>query len=175
MIRNALRAVLVIFVGFMACGICLSLRPGKTTAPPGPPAPNLATATTGAPGGTAQAAKKTQQPRREPKRQTESIGAEQLIADYHRNEVAADGRYKGRTFLVSGAVDTIGKDFVGSAYLTLGGDGFQNVRCDLGRSLQPEVAQLQPGDPVVVSGEVTGMILGSPMLSSCSLRTVPRR
>ncbi len=39
-----------------------------------------------------------------------SVSAKQLFADYQANEVRADDRYKGRALLVSGRVDSIGKD-----------------------------------------------------------------
>jgi tRNA_anti-like len=47
------------------------------------------------------------------------LTAEQLFAAYAGNEVAADASYKGKTVVLRGVVQSIGKDILGAPYLAL--------------------------------------------------------
>lgn len=45
------------------------------------------------------------------------VFAPDLVAAYKANEVAADARYKDKTIAVTGDVESIGKDLIGSPYV----------------------------------------------------------
>jgi len=47
------------------------------------------------------------------------IEASDLVAAYVANELAADAKFKGNSYIISGTVDDIGKDIMGTAYVTL--------------------------------------------------------
>jgi hypothetical protein len=57
--------------------------------------------------------------------------ARQYEADYDRNEIAADKKFKGKKILLSGIVDSIDKDFKGDGVLTLRGSGLKGVHAQL--------------------------------------------
>lgn len=49
------------------------------------------------------------------------VSAQQLAQAYDRNTVAADQQFKGKTFKVTGVVDSINTDLFGNPYVTLRG------------------------------------------------------
>jgi hypothetical protein len=53
-----------------------------------------------------------------------TLSANQLVKDYEANEVAADAKYKGLIVIVSGSIESIGKDIMDQAYVVIGGQGF---------------------------------------------------
>jgi len=99
-----------------------------------------------------------------------SVSAEQLIRDYHANEVSADERYKDKACAVTGVIETIAKDFMDDPYVTLHGDGALGmVRCEFGKSQQSILGRLSQGQRVIITGKCTGMVIGSVGLKDCRL------
>lgn len=110
--------------------------------------------------------------------------ASKIYSDYKSNEVAADKKYKGQYFFVSGTLSAISKDFTGDPYITLAADGygFMTVRADmfpeqLDKSASAEniktvpvidrVAELQSGQRVVLGCKGDGFVVMSPILRDC--------
>src|SRR5712692_7720842 len=63
------------------------------------------------------------------------ISAVDLVQFYKNNEVDADQRFKGRTLLVSGVVDAIGKDILSAPYVTIrSSDLFRRVQATFAKS-----------------------------------------
>lgn len=88
--------------------------------------------------------------------------ADDLVALYKQNEVAADESAKGRWLKVSGTVDAIGKDILGTPYVTLRADKAdpsRMVQCMFPSSQAPKLAELKPGQKVIVRGKVSGMMM----------------
>ena len=99
-----------------------------------------------------------------------SIDVLQLSRDYQRNEISADEKYKGKSLLVTGIVDSIGKDFSDKAYVQLSTDNmFMPVMARLQASEMNRASDLNKGQWVIVKCVGGGMIAGSPILSSCSI------
>lgn len=99
-----------------------------------------------------------------------TLTADQLYYDYNANEVSADAKYKGKVVVASGAVQNIGKDVLGSAYIIVGGKGFlDGAQCTFTKAEEPSVARLVKGQRVSVKGEVTGK-MGHVQISKCSLQ-----
>lgn len=96
-----------------------------------------------------------------------------LIDDYKDNEIRGDQRFKGKVVETTGALLSISKDAFGKAFLVLGkGSGFElnGVHCMLiDKSIEP-ASKLSKGGRATVRGTVTGLILGSVVISGCELR-----
>ena len=94
-----------------------------------------------------------------------------LLAVYAENEVRADQMLKGKSLFVKGTVKSIGRDILGTAYLTLdAGKQFVFVQCYFGKSSEDRVAKLNPGDVVVIMGECNGK-LSNVFVKKCELLT----
>ena len=51
------------------------------------------------------------------------VAAAKIFAEYEANEIAADSKYKGKYWSISGTVNDIGKDILDNMYVSLVGDG----------------------------------------------------
>jgi len=102
------------------------------------------------------------------------VSAVDLGAAYKTNEVSADNRYKGKVLRVSGVVDHIAKDILDDPHVILRSqDSFGGVSCSFGRS-DVSIAQLVPGQSVVVRGIGDGYIVGSPRLRRCIIESADK-
>lgn len=97
--------------------------------------------------------------------------AAELFEEYQKNEVAADGRYKGQVLEVSGLVKDIGNDIMNSPYVILG----ENVDNPIGTqalfapSERDGVAELSKGSRVTVRCRGGGKMMNV-ILRDCTLR-----
>jgi len=99
-----------------------------------------------------------------------TVSAVRLFADYDSNEVAADQKYKGKTLLVSGTVNDIGKDIMDTMYVTLVGDGvIGQVQCFFAKSHAGALAGLSKGMNVSVKGRCDGKMMNV-MMKGCTLQ-----
>ena len=85
------------------------------------------------------------------------ISAADLYRAYKANEVAADGAYKGKLLAVSGTVHNVGKDILGTPYVAL--DDALQVQCMFSPDQKAELADLRPGQSVVVEGKCDGFLI----------------
>lgn len=99
------------------------------------------------------------------------VTAQELYSAYEANEVAADAKYKGKVIEVSGVVDTIGKDFLGTPYVTLTSGGryeVWGVQCMFSNKDEPQLAQLSKGETVAVRGKCDGYLVNV-LIKKCIL------
>jgi hypothetical protein len=97
----------------------------------------------------------------EPKFDMYSTAAD-MVAAYKANEVRADARYKDKILLVTGTVDNISKDLLGSPYVTLSGepsDALRGVQASFPRSAEERLAQLRKGQELNVICRAQGLLL----------------
>ncbi len=97
------------------------------------------------------------------------LTADQLIADYDANEISADEKYKGKYVKVTGIVESIGKDILDDAYITMGESDktFSWVQAYFKDNVEiSKAGKLSEGDKVVVIGRVTGGTLNV-LMSDC--------
>jgi aspartyl/asparaginyl-tRNA synthetase len=90
------------------------------------------------------------------------VSAGDLYSEYKANEVAADAQYKGKTVQVTGIVDSIGKDILDTAYVTLTEGGeyeMWGVQCMFAEKYESELAQLSKGQTVTIQGKVEGYLI----------------
>lgn len=97
--------------------------------------------------------------------------AYEITRAYSENTVAADQKFKGERFKVSGVVADINTDFMGAPYITLRGgvNEFMEPQFRFEQSAAPQLAQLKQGDEVTLICIGNGDIAKTPMSESCSL------
>ncbi|MDP1625314.1 MAG: hypothetical protein Q8L64_06160 [bacterium] len=102
---------------------------------------------------------------------TIKVTADQLMNEYNANEISAEAKYKGKVIQVSGTVESIGKDIVGSAYIALrtGGEySISSVQCMFPKSAESALAQVSKEERIVLEGQVSGK-LGNVIVRSCKI------
>lgn len=77
-----------------------------------------------------------------------------ITSDYRNNEVAAENKYKGNTYTVSGTIQDIGLDVADNPYIVLSGE--LHVTFYFLRSEREEIAKLNKGDTIVITGKCDG-------------------
>ena len=92
-----------------------------------------------------------------------------IFKEYDKNSVAADAKFEDKIVVVSGTIQSIGKDIMDTAYLVIGGSGFlDGVQCMLPRGQEGLVARVSKGQYVTLKGKVSGQIMGNVIVNNCS-------
>jgi hypothetical protein len=99
------------------------------------------------------------------------VTAADIAAAYHENTVAADQRFKGKKFKVSGVVGDINTDIMGDPYVTLRGgvNQFMEPQFSFDKSAASDLAKLKKGAKVTLTCVGRGDIAKTPMSDKCSL------
>lgn len=88
------------------------------------------------------------------------VSSKDISAEYDKNEIAADNKYKGKKVKVTGKIDDIGKDFMDESYVTLeGADLFQGVQVYFKSSEESKLGTLEKGSDLTIEGECDGMLI----------------
>lgn len=120
---------------------------------------------------TAAPAAKPQAPAKSAKNTATPVKMTALIAEFDRNQVAAEKKWKGRPIQVSGKISNISTDILGTTFIA-----FQNptdplslttVSCYLDDAEQ--AVSLGKGETHTVVGRVDGQSLGTIMIKDCRL------
>lgn len=98
------------------------------------------------------------------------VSAQQLAQAYDRNTVAADQQFKGKTFKVTGVVDSINTDLFGNPYVTLRGgvNQFMEPQFKLDDAYANYAAGLQSGMRVSLICIGGGDVAKTPMSKDCT-------
>ena len=97
------------------------------------------------------------------------LSANKLFKEYDTNSVAADAKYEDKIVVVSGTIQSIGKDIMDTAYLVIGGTGFlDGVQCMLPTGQEGLVARVSKGQYITLKGKVSGQIMGNVIVNNCS-------
>ena len=102
-----------------------------------------------------------------------TIDADALHAEYDANEVAADGKYKGKVLEVTGTVKEVKKGPFGGQEVELESSRNQflsSVDCEFPDSAQGALAKLRKGQRVSIRGKCKGLLVGSVQLDNCVLK-----
>jgi hypothetical protein len=96
-----------------------------------------------------------------------SVTARNFEADYDANEIAADAKYKGKRFLLSGAIESIDKDFTDQGVLTLRTGSLTGVQAALNQRGMQNADLLQKGDKIDLVCHSAGRVIGSAIANAC--------
>lgn len=89
------------------------------------------------------------------------VTASQLVADYSANEVAADGKYKGKVLEVNGVISSIGKDITDRPYISFTSNNpgsFRGVQCIFEKNQEEQLVTLAKGESISVRGMCDGLM-----------------
>ncbi|MEV5120347.1 hypothetical protein MRBLST12_003350 [Stenotrophomonas indicatrix] len=96
------------------------------------------------------------------------VTATTMFSDYQDNEIAADGKYKGKALLVSGTVDSISSDFMDKPVVQLSAKPFGFVQAsDLPKDV---AASLKKGQKITLACTGNGEVIGFPAVSGCTVQ-----
>ncbi|MDE2421631.1 MAG: hypothetical protein KGO49_10705 [Gammaproteobacteria bacterium] len=101
-----------------------------------------------------------------------SVTAVKFYKDYHKNEIAADSKYKDKPLIITGTILSINKGIADSMYLSLSaGDSLSldSVQANLNESEQSRAASLSKGDVVRVQCVGGMMVIGYPHGEKCTI------
>lgn len=88
-----------------------------------------------------------------------TLSAADLHSEYQANEVAADEKYKGKVVVITGTVDSIGKDIADTPYVTLSAGQFEHVQCMFSKDRAGELAKVSKGQQARLKGKVQGKMM----------------
>lgn len=102
---------------------------------------------------------------------TPTVTAGDIAVAYNENTVAADQKFKGKKFKVSGTVADINTDFMGNPYLTLRGgvNQFMEPQFSFEKTDADSLASLKKGTKVTLLCVGKGDVAKIPMSGSCAL------
>ncbi|KKR61605.1 hypothetical protein A2643_02915 [Candidatus Nomurabacteria bacterium RIFCSPHIGHO2_01_FULL_39_220] len=99
----------------------------------------------------------------EPQKETTKTTADGLVIVYNSNQITADAMYKDKIVEVTGIIDDIGRDILGTAYVTLKGPSYIDsplgVQCMFNKSNESMIAGLGKGKTVTLQGEISSVLL----------------
>lgn len=91
-----------------------------------------------------------------------------IAADYEANTVAADMKYKGKEFKVTGKITEISTDITGDPYIVLNGvNMFLGPRLHFSKDYLQAISTAKKGMSITVYCEGAGDVLKAPMLHEC--------
>ncbi|MDR2697471.1 MAG: OB-fold putative lipoprotein [Holophagales bacterium] len=97
-----------------------------------------------------------------------TISVVALHKEYPDNEVAADDKYKRKTVVLIGKVDSINKDMFDNLLVLLEtGDRFNETHAEFNNNQKQKVAGLRKGQKIWFMARVDGLYMGSVMLKKC--------
>lgn len=99
------------------------------------------------------------------------ITAQTLASAYEANTVAADARFKGKRFKITGTVSDINTDFTGAPYVTLRGGVNQFMEPQFGfeKSESEQLVSLRKGSKVTFVCTGRGDVAKTPISKDCNL------
>lgn len=93
--------------------------------------------------------------------------AQTFETDYEANELAGDAKYKGKRFLLYGAVRSIEKDFTGSGFLTLASSNIVGVRAQLNERGMIGAMALTKGTKIFLVCRSSDRVVGTEVAGDC--------
>ncbi|HOX59280.1 MAG TPA: hypothetical protein PLC99_20550 [Verrucomicrobiota bacterium] len=98
------------------------------------------------------------------------VDALTLWRAYDSNEVAADAKFKDKTLIVVGRIQSIDKDFMDNIVLVLRGpDEFSSLHAYLSDDEKEAASRLSKGAKIELKCRGDGRTLGDPVLQDCAL------
>jgi hypothetical protein len=88
-----------------------------------------------------------------------------LLVMYEQNEIRADAAFKGKRLWITGTVTGTGREILGRPYVMLN----EKVQCVFAKQNEPQVADLNLGQGVTVSGDCSGKTLLHILVNNCAV------
>ena len=91
------------------------------------------------------------------KMRAQQVDAANLVTDFVANETAANEKYKGRYWNVTGVVEESGKSMLGSYYVVLTGDANSPVKIDCYFDEESGISNMAKGQQMSILGKCYGI------------------
>lgn len=104
-------------------------------------------------------------------REAIKVSALTLVSEYRDNGVAADTKYKDQLVEVTGVVESIDKDILGTPYVALESYKYaiiDHIQCMFSHSNEAELGTVKKGQKITLRGEVQGKS-GNIVVTGCSI------
>jgi hypothetical protein len=139
-----------VIIGFVVTALAVALGSGDASDPSSASKPNSAPSSTVDP---------------------IKVSASELRNIYDENEIAADKKYTDQLVAVTGSVDSIGTDIMGTVYITLDtGSTLKSVQCFFEADKEiDKVAEVHEGQEITAVGTCTGLTLTNVLVKDCSI------
>ena len=97
--------------------------------------------------------------------------ASAMIADYKKNQLAGDAKYKDKEITAIGVVLAIRRDALGHPIVELGNDILERVRCEFSEAEAAKLTDLEGDQLVAIHGTGTGAdeAMSTPVVANASL------
>lgn len=104
-------------------------------------------------------------------KETVAVDSRELGRAYEANEVAAQQLYGNKRLEVTGTLESIELDFSDDPVLSLPGvNEFTSVKASFPKEATAQTSALAKGQTVTVICDTISEVMGSPMLSDCTLK-----
>lgn len=102
------------------------------------------------------------------------LPAQQLMAEYDENEIAAKAKYENKIVAVGGIIGSIDTEITGRPFITIetGKYGIFSVQCLFERGEENLLVNLTKGQQIVLQGRVSGK-LGNIIVEECTIAYIP--
>lgn len=96
------------------------------------------------------------------------ILVEDIVSNYHANEINADARFKNRIVCARGTTENIGKDIAGTPYIAFRApaSSFRTVQCMFDD--ESVLLNIRPGVALTICGECKGLMINV-LLDNCRI------
>ena len=102
-----------------------------------------------------------------------TVTAVVIAKDYSDNEVAADGKYKGKRIEISGTIYGVSNGITDNEMIVRLSDGKYDINdpdCNMSASEHDKVVAFKKGQAVTLIGTGDSATLGSPQLKNCTVK-----
>lgn len=96
------------------------------------------------------------------------LTAKELYAEFEKNEIAAEGRYKGKEIIISGKINDISKNIAGQPTVTLDAGTLRFVSCRFPKKSINQLTHLQKGQAAKFACKVNYKIISTIHLCECT-------
>lgn len=88
-----------------------------------------------------------------------SLTAGKFVAEYEKDEKAANAKYLGKVVEIGGTVSEINTDKNGTININLAGEEIAGVSCQMFKDQKENTKNIKEGDEVNIKGRCTGILM----------------
>jgi len=101
----------------------------------------------------------------------EEITVDELLQAYYTDRKAAEAEYKGKILNVTGVVDSVGKNVVGTSFVKLAGNSIEpwRVQCMFDKKYESELAELTRAQIITIQGKCGDYLPPDVAMTDCIL------
>ena len=123
-------------------------------------------------GGGEEKKEETSQPSQSQETQVTEVSTQSFIAEFDKNQLAAEEKYKGKIIKFTAVIDNISEDILGTPFLSLQPTADEyyfgtTIKCDF--SNKSQITALENGQSITLQGTVDTQSLGIISIEDCKV------